>query len=132
MAELVLENVSKTYGNGVEALRDICLCVHSGELLTLLGPSGCGKTTTLRLIAGLEQPTRGSIRIAGRLAKSIPPWQRNVGMAFQRPALYPQRTVRDNLLFGSQLRHPWRFLPLAPLRGRFASREEQDLVLMTA
>src|SRR5690349_7336639 len=97
MAEVVLEKVGKTYPNGVRAVSGFDLRVEEGELVVLLGPSGCGKTTTLRLIAGLETPTEGVIRIGGRVVNPEPPHTRNVAMVFQRPALYPHLTVRDNL-----------------------------------
>src|SRR5205814_2823488 len=108
MVEVVLEGLSKTYPGGVEAVRDLSLRIAPGERLVLLGPSGCGKTTTLRLIAGLETPTRGHVRIGGKLADHTPPHQRGVAFVFQRPALYPNRTVAENLAFG--LRKP-RLLP---------------------
>jgi multiple sugar transport system ATP-binding protein len=105
--EIILENVTKVYNNGVKALSDIDLQIHCGELLALVGPSGCGKTTTLRLIAGLEDVTEGTIRMGGQVVNSVPPRHRNVGMVFQRPSLHPQRTVRSNLQFGLELRQPW-------------------------
>jgi len=74
--------------------------VAAGECLVLAGPSGCGKTTTLRLIAGLEKPTAGTICLGGRDVRDVPPWQRDVAMVFQRPALFPTRTVRQNLGLG--------------------------------
>ncbi len=104
MAEVVLEHVTKVFSNGVCALRDLNLVVAAGELLVLVGPSGCGKTTTLRLIAGLERQTSGTIRIGGREVNTVPPRQRDVAMVFQRPALYPHLTVRDNLAFGLKMR----------------------------
>jgi multiple sugar transport system ATP-binding protein len=103
MADVALEGVSKHYPNGVTALSDLTLHVGNGELLALLGPSGCGKTTTLRLIAGLETPTRGLVRIAGRMVNAVPPHQRQVALVFQRPALYPFLTVAANLAFGLEL-----------------------------
>ncbi len=107
MAEVVLEQIGKTY-SGVAALADLSLSVADGELLVLMGPSGCGKTTTLRLIAGLETPTTGIIRIAGRSVEGQPPNLRDVAMVFQRPTLYPHLNIRDNLLFGlSMRRRPW-------------------------
>ena len=105
--EIALEKVTKVYDSGVRALSKLDLGIQSGELLAVVGPSGCGKTTTLRIIAGLEEPTEGTIRIGGRVANSAPARQRNVGMVFQRPALNPQRTVRGNLQFGIELRQPW-------------------------
>jgi len=107
---VTLDHVAKTFPGGAEVLSDVNLTVRSGELLALVGPSGCGKTTTLRMIAGLETPTRGEIRLGDRVVSGVPAHERNVGMVFQRPALYPNRTVRDNLLFSMNLRHPWRRL----------------------
>jgi multiple sugar transport system ATP-binding protein len=104
MAEVVLEHVGKTFPNGVRAVHDLSLTVADGELIVLVGPSGCGKTTTLRLIAGLEAPTTGTIRIAGRVVNGTPPHRRDTAMVFQRPALYPHLNVRDNLGFGFVLR----------------------------
>jgi multiple sugar transport system ATP-binding protein len=104
MAEVVLEGVSKRFPNGVEAVRDLSLTVADGELVVLVGPSGCGKTTILRLIAGLEDLSAGSIRIGDRLVNDLPPRQRDVAIVFQRPALYPHLTVRANLGFGLRLR----------------------------
>jgi len=103
MIEIDLKGVCKTFRNGVNALRSCDLQVASGEWLVLVGPSGCGKTTTLRLIAGLEQPTTGAIRIGGRLVNDVPPAQRGVAMVFQRPALFPNINVRANLAFGLRL-----------------------------
>jgi multiple sugar transport system ATP-binding protein len=105
-AEVVLERVGKTYPNDVRAVRDVSLRIGAGELVVLVGPSGSGKTTTLRLIAGLETPTSGLIRIAGRVVNGEPPHRRDVAMVFQRPALYPHLSVRANLGFGLALRGP--------------------------
>jgi ABC-type sugar transport system ATPase subunit len=104
MAAITLEHVSKVFANGVQAVHELSLTVGEGELLVLVGPSGCGKTTTLRLIAGLEEPTAGLIRLAGREVNREPPWRRDVALVFQRPALYPHLTVRGNLEFGLRLR----------------------------
>ena len=117
MAEVVLERVHKTYPNGVQAVRDLNLTVADGELIVLVGPSGCGKTTTLRLIAGLETPTGGTIRINGRVVNAEPTHRRNVAMVFQRPALYPHLNVRENLGFGLVLR---RKVPKAEQQERVA------------
>src|SRR3954469_11650060 len=103
MAEVVLDQVGKTYPNGVRAVRDLSLTLADGELLALVGPSGCGKTTTLRLIAGLERPSAGFVRIGGRDVTFEPPHRRGVALAAQRPALYPHLTVRENLAFGLRL-----------------------------
>jgi ABC-type sugar transport system ATPase subunit len=100
MAEVVLADVTKIYPNGQWAVRGLDLGIADGELVVVAGPSGCGKTTLLRLIAGLEEPTHGTLRIGGRVVNGVPPWQRGVAMAFQRPALYPHWSVRRNLAFG--------------------------------
>jgi ABC-type sugar transport system ATPase subunit len=109
MAEVALEQVAKTYPNGVRAVHDLHLVVGDGELVVLVGPSGCGKTTTLRVIAGLEAPTSGQVRIGGRVVTAEPPHRRDVAVAFQRPALYPHLSVRQNLAFGLSLRRRWLF-----------------------
>jgi len=95
-----LGGVHKTYANGFAALRGLDVRVEAGEWLVLVGPSGCGKTTTLRIIAGLEEIDHGSVLIAGQDVRGVPPWRRGVAMVFQRPALAPTYTVRDNLRMG--------------------------------
>ena len=104
MASVMLENLSKRYGNGAVAVDDVTLQVHDGELLVIVGPSGCGKTTLLRLIAGLEQPTEGLVRIDGRNVNRVSPADRNIAMVFQDHALYPHMTVRQNMAFGLKMR----------------------------
>ncbi|MEF8814448.1 MAG: ABC transporter ATP-binding protein [Halovenus sp.] len=100
---LVLEGLTREYGPEV-AVSDFSLTVEEGELVTLLGPSGCGKTTALRMIAGLEEPTAGTIRIADRTVASpdqfVPPEQRDVGLVFQDFALFPHLSVEENVAFG--------------------------------
>ncbi|WP_336328283.1 ABC transporter ATP-binding protein [Halovenus sp. HT40] len=103
--ETVLELDGLTREYGIEtAVEEFSLSVDRGELLTLLGPSGCGKTTTLRMIAGLEQPTGGEVRIAGETvadgSSAVPPEERNVGLVFQEFALFPHLTVGENITFG--------------------------------
>ena len=98
MAEIELSGVSKAFGE-TQALADISLSVPDGAFVVLLGPTGAGKTTTLRLIAGLERPDRGEIRIGGRSVLGDTPAQRNVAMVFQQYSLYPHMTVRENLAF---------------------------------
>jgi ABC-type sugar transport system ATPase subunit len=100
MAEVVLEGVAKVYPGGIPAVRDLTLRVQPGELLVIMGPSGSGKTTILRLIAGLETPTAGTISLDGRRVNDLPPHRRNVAMVFQRPALYPHWSVSRNLGLG--------------------------------
>jgi ABC-type sugar transport system ATPase subunit len=104
MPDVVFDKVSKLFPAGIAAVKDLSLHVHDGELVVLVGPSGCGKTTTLRLVAGLETPTSGTIRIGDRAMAGIPPAARNVGFVFQRPVLHPHRTVHGNLAFGPALR----------------------------
>lgn len=99
MAELRLEHVDKVYKGGVEAVKDLNLTVADGEFLALLGPSGCGKTSTLRMIVGLEEITRGEIFIGDRLVNNLDPNQRNVALAFETYALYPPLSVWDNIAF---------------------------------
>jgi len=86
------------------AVDDLNLAIADEELLVLVGPSGCGKTTTLRMVAGLERPTAGTIRIDGREVHGLPPRDRDVAMVFQRDCLYPHMTVRENLTFGLRMR----------------------------
>jgi ABC-type sugar transport system ATPase subunit len=104
MASVCFDHVDKVYPGGVVALEDLCLEVADGELLALVGPSGCGKSTVLRLLAGLEQPTRGALRIGSREVGALSPQARNVAMVFQDYALYPNRTVRGNLAFPLEMR----------------------------
>ena len=111
MARVVIENLSKTFKGhkreDVHAVAGLNLTVEDKELLVLVGPSGCGKTTTLRLIAGLEDSTDGSISIDGRVVNQVAPKDRDIAMVFQHHALYPHLTARENLAFGLKLRkHP--------------------------
>ena len=105
MAELVLDKVDKVYDNGFHAVKDLSLDVEDGEFLVLVGPSGCGKTTALRMVAGLEDITDGTITIGGRVVNDIGPRDRNIAMVFQSYALYPHMTVGENIGFGLALRH---------------------------
>jgi len=103
MAYLELRNVSRTFGN-VTAVKDFSLDVEKGSLVSLLGPSGCGKTTTLRMIAGFEQPDSGSIYLDNEDITPVPPNRRDIGMVFQAYALFPNMNVRQNVAFGLQMR----------------------------
>ncbi len=103
MAEVELEHVKKAYGDFV-AVQDFSLTVRDGEFVVLVGPSGCGKTTTLRMIAGLEDSTEGTIRIGGREVNNVPPKDRDIAMVFQSYALYPHMNVYDNMAFSLKLR----------------------------
>jgi spermidine/putrescine transport system ATP-binding protein len=99
MSEVVLENLSKRFGD-VQALRQLSLEIHDGEFFSLLGPSGCGKTTTLRLIAGFEEPTTGRILLGGTDVTARPPNRRPVNTVFQNYALFPHLSIQDNISFG--------------------------------
>lgn len=103
MATVELKGVERTYRGGF-TLRGLSFEVAEGECLALVGPSGCGKTTTLRLIAGLERPTRGEVRIGGRDVTGAPPDRRGVAMVFQSAALYPHMKVGENLALAPRLR----------------------------
>jgi multiple sugar transport system ATP-binding protein len=105
MAEIVLDHVSKVYGaEGPSAVSDMNLSVKDGEFIVLVGPSGCGKTTALRMVAGLESITDGTIAIGDRVVNTVPPKERDIAMVFQNYALYPHMTVYDNMAFGLKLR----------------------------
>ncbi len=104
MAEVAFEQVDKVYDNGVQAVFDLSLEIDDGEFLVLVGPSGCGKTTALRMVAGLEEITDGSVSIGGRVVNGLTPKERDIAMVFQNYALYPHLTVADNIAFGLRLR----------------------------
>ena len=102
MAKFSLEKVVKRYG-ALEVVHGIDLDVAHNEFVVLVGPSGCGKSTTLRMIAGLEEITGGTIQIGDRVVNDLPPRSRNISMVFQSYALYPHMTVRENLGFGLKI-----------------------------
>ena len=104
MAQITLEGVSRIFAGGHAGVRDVDLTIADGELVVLVGPSGSGKSTLLRLIAGLDEPTAGRILIGGRDVTRVPPQERDLAMVFQSYALYPHKTVRDNLAFGLRMR----------------------------
>ncbi len=107
MARIRFENVGKRYPNGFVALAGLDLDVRDKEFLVLLGPSGCGKSTTLNMIAGLEEVTDGTLRFDDAVMNDVPPHRRDVAMVFQSYALYPHKTVYDNIAFGLKMRkHP--------------------------
>src|SRR4051795_13050698 len=115
MAEVEIRAVSKAFKK-TQAVRDLSLTVGDGEFVALLGPTGAGKTTTLRLIAGLEMPDRGSIRIGGRDVTGDAPADRDVAFVFQQYSLYPHLTVFENMAFS--LRAPIRRVPEADIRTK--------------
>ena len=103
MATVTFDNVNKSYGD-FQAVKDLNLEIGDGEFMVLVGPSGCGKTTSLRMIAGLEEITAGTLRIGDRVVNDVPPKDRDIAMVFQSYALYPHMSVRENLAFGLKLR----------------------------
>ena len=104
MARVLLEQAGKTYPGGVVAAEDVDLDIADGEFVVLVGPSGCGKSTTLRMVAGLESVTTGTIHIGDRIVNDVEPKDRNIAMVFQSYALYPHMSVRENMAFGLKLR----------------------------
>ncbi|HEU23773.1 MAG: glycerol-3-phosphate ABC transporter ATP-binding protein [Mesoaciditoga sp.] len=105
MADVILEHVWKIYEKKVEAVKDANLNVADKEFCVLVGPSGCGKTTTLRMIAGLEEITKGTIKIGDKIVNDVEPKDRDIAMVFQNYALYPHMNVYQNMSFGLKLRH---------------------------
>jgi multiple sugar transport system ATP-binding protein len=104
MADVTFDSVRKRYGETV-VIEDLNLHIDDGELMVLVGPSGCGKSTALRMIAGLEEVSGGTIAIGGRVVNQLAPKDRDIAMVFQSYALYPHMTVRENLEFGLRMRH---------------------------
>ena len=104
MADVTLTDVYKIYAGDVTAVKEFCLQIEHGEFLVLVGPSGCGKSTTLRMVAGLEEISKGTVKIGERVVNDVPPKDRDIAMVFQNYALYPHMTVYDNMAFGLKLR----------------------------
>ena len=98
-----IKGVNKIYGTN-HVVKDLNLLVEEGEFLTLLGSSGCGKTTTLRMIAGFEEPTTGSITVEGEPIEDKEPYERNVNTVFQSYALFPHMTIYDNVAYGLKMK----------------------------
>jgi len=103
MADIVLDHITKRYGDGYEAVRDMNLEIKDGEFVILVGPSGCGKSTALRMIAGLEDITEGELKIGGQVVNERAPKDRDIAMVFQNYALYPHMSVRENMGFALKL-----------------------------
>ena len=122
MAKVVLEHIFKIYPNGFVAVNDACLEIEDREFVVLVGPSGCGKSTTLRMVAGLEEISKGSIYIDGRKINDVPPKNRDIAMVFQNYALYPHMSVYENMAFGLQLRR----YPKAEIEARV--KEAADIL----
>ena len=104
MAPVTLDKITKVYPNGFQAVTDLSLELEDGEFMVLVGPSGCGKSTALRMIAGLEDITDGSLVIDGKTVNEVEPKDRDIAMVFQNYALYPQMSVRENIAFPLKLR----------------------------
>ena len=104
MASVTLENIRKEYDNGFVAVHDASFEIRDGEFVVLVGPSGCGKSTTLRMIAGLESISGGTLRIGERVVNDVAPKDRDIAMVFQNYALYPHLSIYDNMAFGLKLR----------------------------
>ncbi|MBY3208997.1 ABC transporter ATP-binding protein [Rhizobium laguerreae] len=104
MAEIVFDQISKSYGDGYAAIRNLDMTIRDGEFLVLVGPSGCGKSTALRMIAGLEEITDGRLTINGAIVNDLAPRDRDIAMVFQSYALYPHLTVAENIGFGLRVR----------------------------
>ncbi len=104
MAEIVLRDVTKVFADGTEAVHDVDLDIPDGKLIVLVGPSGCGKTTILRMVAGLEDLTTGTITIGDQVVNDVPPGDRDVAMVFQNYALYPHMTVYQNMALSLRIR----------------------------
>ena len=103
MASLSLKNINKVYDNGVHAVKDFNLEIQDKEFVIFVGPSGCGKSTTLRMVAGLEEITSGTLEIDGKVVNDVEPKDRDIAMVFQSYALYPHMTVYENMAFGLKL-----------------------------
>ncbi len=104
MATIALEQINKLYPNGFHAVRDLDLDVRDGEFMVLVGPSGCGKTTALRMVAGLEEISSGTLSIGGKVVNDVTPKDRDIAMVFQNYALYPHMSVADNIGFALRMR----------------------------
>ena len=103
MGEIVLDKVTKVYGDGTKAVDALDLGIDDGEFMVLVGPSGCGKSTALRMVAGLEAISEGSLKIGGKVVNDVAPKDRDIAMVFQNYALYPHMSVYDNMAFGLKL-----------------------------
>src|SRR5439155_18856851 len=103
-AAIAFDKVSKVYADGTRAVSSVDLEIADGSFMVLVGPSGCGKTTLLRMVAGLEGISEGTIRVGGRVVNNVPPKERDIAMVFQNYALYPHMSVFDNMVFALKLR----------------------------
>src|SRR6185436_10482769 len=104
MANVTIRKLNKHYENGFHAVKDVNIEIRNKEFMVLVGPSGCGKTTTLRMVAGLEEISSGEVLIGTQIVNNLPPMDRNIAMVFQNYALYPHKSVFNNMAFGLQMR----------------------------
>jgi len=125
VAHIELKGLRKVFGRNIEAVKNLDLAIEGNEFLVLVGPSGCGKTTTLRMIAGFEEPTAGEIYIDGRMVNDTEPAHRNLGMVFQSHALFPHKTVFENIEFGPRMKK------VAPEVRKRRVKEVAELVRIT-
>lgn len=123
MARIELKNISKTYPNKVEAVKNVSFTANDGEFIVLVGPSGCGKTTILRMIAGLEEITTGELLFDALLVNDVEPKNRDVGMVFQEYALYPHLTVFENIAFPLKVKNK---------ENKFNKKQINDIVVKVA
>lgn len=126
MASLSLRNIYKVYPNGFNAVKDFNLEIEDKEFIIFVGPSGCGKSTTLRMIAGLEEISKGELYIDDKLVNDVEPKDRDIAMVFQSYALYPHMSIYDNMAFGLKLRK----MPKDEIdrRVREAARDRKSVV----
>ena len=106
MAQITIDKLGKIYAGGTRAVEDINIDIKDGEFIVLVGPSGCGKSTLLRMVAGLETISEGTVSIGGRVVNDVEPAERDIAMVFQNYALYPHKSVRQNLADGPKNRRP--------------------------
>jgi len=104
MASLTFNNVTKVYPGNIEVIHGISMDVKDGEFVVIVGPSGCGKSTLMRMVAGLESITGGTIDIDGKVVNNLEPAERDIAMVFQNYALYPHMSVYDNMAYGLKIR----------------------------
>ncbi|WP_275194460.1 ABC transporter ATP-binding protein [Bradyrhizobium sp. CSA207] len=126
-ASIEIAGVSKVYDGGVRAVDAVAMDIRQGEFFSLLGPSGCGKTTTLRMIAGFETPSAGAIRVDGADITHVPAHKRDMGMVFQNYALFPHRTVAENVAFGLRMRGLEKAIIAAKVKAALAMVELSGL-----
>lgn len=120
MASLSLQHINKTYPNGFQAVKDFNLEIEDKEFIIFVGPSGCGKSTTLRMVAGLEEISSGTLKIGDKVMNDVEPKDRDIAMVFQNYALYPHMTVFDNMAFGLKLRK----VPKDEIKAKLRKQQE--------